>query len=55
MVDASTASCKGRVSERVERVPLSFFEAEAHPVEALKEIDVETLTPLEALTRLPEL
>ena len=46
----------GKVSEKRERVQLTFFEAEAHPVvEALKGLDVETLTPLEALTKLAEL
>jgi DNA mismatch repair protein MutS len=46
----------GKVSERTEKVQLTFFEADAHPVvDALKEIDVETLTPLEALTKLAEL
>jgi hypothetical protein len=46
----------GKVSERAERVQLSFFEAEVHPVvEALKGLDVEAMTPLEALTGLGEL
>ena len=46
----------GRVSERAEKVQLTFFEAEAHPVvEALKGLDVEAMTPLEALTKLAEL
>jgi CRISPR/Cas system-associated endoribonuclease Cas2 len=43
----------GRVTERAERVQLSFFEADVHPVvEALRGIDVEAMTPLEALTKL---
>ena len=46
----------GRVTERAERVQLSFFEADVHPVvEALRGIDVEAMTPLEALTKLADL
>ncbi len=46
----------GKVSERTEQVQLTFFEAETHPVvDALKALDVETLTPLEALTTLAAL
>jgi DNA mismatch repair protein MutS len=46
----------GKVSEKTQKVQLTFFEADVHPVvEALKDLDVETLTPLEALTKLAEL
>jgi DNA mismatch repair protein MutS len=46
----------GKVSARTEQVQLTFFEAEEHPVvQAMKGLDVETLTPLEALTTLAEL
>ena len=37
-------------------VQLQLFEAAPHPaVEALKELDVESMTPLEALQKLAEL
>jgi DNA mismatch repair protein MutS len=46
----------GRVSEKTQKVQLTFFEADVHPVvDALKDLDVETLTPIEALTKLAEL
>jgi hypothetical protein len=45
-----------RANTTTDQVQLTFFEAEEHPVvQAMKGLDVETLTPLEALTTLAEL
>jgi hypothetical protein len=44
-----------KVSTKTEQVQLTISEAEEHPVVAMKGLDVETLTPLEALTKLAEL
>jgi DNA mismatch repair protein MutS len=45
-----------RVTARTERMQLTLFEAEEHPVlELLRGLDVSTMTPIEALTALYEL
>jgi DNA mismatch repair protein MutS len=45
-----------KVSSRTQRMQLTLFEAEEHPaLEALRRLDVTTMTPIEALTTLAEL
>lgn len=45
-----------KINEQIQHLQLTFFEADLHPVlQALQEIDVNTLTPIEALNKLAEL
>lgn len=45
-----------KINEQTQHLQLTFFEADLHPIlQALQELDVNTLTPIEALNKLAEL
>jgi len=53
---AGVPSEETRVPEQKRRLQLTLFEAEEHPIlDALRRLDLTTITPIEALTRLHEL
>jgi len=46
----------GAVSEQAKRLQLTFLEPDRHPIiEEIRDLDIQTLTPLEALQKLAEL
>jgi DNA mismatch repair protein MutS len=53
---AAAPPSDARVQTTTRTLQLSLFEAEEHPaLKALRKLDVTTMTPVEALTRLYEL